>query len=251
MIQKSLKMPTWWVVLDILIGIRLKVTQPIRNWQTCVLLIGKVPKMVFSCAGPRSVIPCHTIIIEPTQFIFSGDTLNDLSIIPMQTDFVTVLSYGILVTVFTYLLYSFISDIRLLLIHRKCTSNVSTSRLIHEIILFTNDILWKQGISHFPICKISYYPHKKYLGAFDGQKIIIYVKNVTDVYTLTVVVLHEVRHYIQAQVEVQNYARYEKYAETFGYIFNPLEIQCHFFALKWFDPCIEYLFSRNIIKKCA
>lgn len=167
----------------------------------------------------------------------------------MQTDFVTVLSYGILVTVFTYLLYSFFSDIRLLLIHRKCTSNVSTSRLIHEIILFTNDILWKQGISHFPEFKISYYPHKKYLGAFDGQRIIIYVKNIKDIQSIIITVLHEVRHYIQSQAEIKNYARYEKYAETFGYIFNPLEIQCHFFALKWFDPCSDHLFSRNIIKK--
>lgn len=169
----------------------------------------------------------------------------------MQTDFVTVLSYGILITVFTYLLYSFISNIKLLLKYRKCTSNVSTNRLIHEIILFTNDILWKQGISHFPEFKISYYPHKKYLGAFDGKRIIVYVKNVTDVHTLTVVVLHEVRHYIQARVEVQNYARYEKYSETFGYLFNPLEIQCYLFTLKWLDPCIEYLFSRNIITKCV
>lgn len=169
----------------------------------------------------------------------------------MQTDFITVLSYGILITVFIYFVYSFISDIRLLLKHRKCKSNVSTSRLIHEIILFTNDMLWKQGISHFPIYKISYYPHKKYLGAFDGQRIIIYVKNVTDVHTLTVVVLHEVRHYIQAQVEVKNYARYERYSKTYGYVLNPLEIQCYLFALKWFYPCIEYLFSRNIIKKCV
>lgn len=169
----------------------------------------------------------------------------------MQTDFVTVLSYGILITVFTYLLYSFISNIKLLLKYRKCISNVSTSRLIHEIILFTNDILWKQGISHFPIYKISYYPHKKYLGAFDGKRIIVYVKNVTDVHTLTVVVLHEVRHYIQSQVEVKNYSRYERYSKTYGYVLNPLEIQCYLFALKWLDPCIEYLFSRNVIKKCA
>ncbi len=166
-------------------------------------------------------------------------------------DFVTHLSYGILITVFTYLLYSFISDIRLLLKYRKCTSNVSTNRLIQEIVLFTNDILWAKGITSFPPYRISYYKHKKYLGAFDGDKIIIYVKNVEDIHALTFIVLHEIRHYIQAQVEVQNYARYEKYAETFGYIFNPLEIQCYLFALKWLDPCIEYLFSKNIIKKCA
>lgn len=249
MIRKSLKMPTWWVVLDILIGIRLKVTQPIRNWRTCVLLIGKVPTMVFSCAGPRSAIPCHTIMIEPTQFIFSGDTLNDLSIIPMQKDFVTVLSYGILITVFTYLVYSFISDIRLLLKYRKCTSNVSTSRLIHEIILFTDDILWKQGISHFPIYKISYYPHKKYLGAYDGKRIIVYVKNVQDVPTLTAVVLHEIRHFIQLEKNVKNYDRYEKYLQLYGYNLHPMEIDCHLFSMKWLDPCLEHLFLKNIIKK--
>jgi len=242
-------MPTWWVVLDILLGIRLKVTQPIRKWQTCVLLIGKVPRMEFSCTGPRSVIPCHTIIRDPTQFIFSGDTLNDLSIIPMQKDFVTVLSYGILITVFTYLVYSFISDIRLLLKYRKCTSNVSTSRLIHEIILFTNDILWKQGISHFPIYKISYYPHKKYLGAFDGKRIFIYVKNVQDVPTLTAVVLHEIRHFIQLEKNVKNYDRYEKYLQLYGYNLHPMEIDCHLFSMKWLYPCLEHLFLKNIIKK--
>ncbi len=205
--------------------------------------------MVFSCAAHKLRIPCHTIIREPTQFIFSGDTLNDLSIIPVQTDFVTVLSYGILIIAFSYLLYSFISDIRSLLKYRRCSSNVSTSRLIQEIILFTNDILWKEGISHFPIFKVSYYPHKKYLGAFDGQRIIIYIKNVEDLHGLIITVLHEIRHYIQSQAEIEKYAKYERYSKTYGYILNPLEIQCNLFALKWFDPCIDYLFSRNIIKK--
>jgi len=121
--------------------------------------------------------------------------------------------------------------------------------LIQEIILFTNDILWKEGISHFPIFKVSYYPHKKYLGAFDGQRIIIYIKNVEDLHGLIITVLHEIRHYIQSQAEIEKYAKYERYSKTYGYILNPLEIQCNLFALKWFDPCIDYLFSRNIIKK--
>lgn len=177
--------------------------------------------------------------------MFSGLIIIDIMDIGICICLISI-GIGILCFLVNLVLY-----LKSVLFKTTWVSNVSNRHMIQEIILFTNDILWKQGISHFPEFKISNYPHKKYLGAFDGQRIIVYVKNVQNVPMLTVVVLHEVRHYIQAQVEVKNYARYERYSKAFGYVLNPLEIQCHLFALKWFDPCIEYLFSRNIIKKCV
>lgn len=148
-----------------------------------------------------------------------------------------------------YFLVNLVLCFKSLLFKTTWTSNVSNKQIIQEIILFTNNILWKKGISHFPVFKISYYPHKKYQGAFDGQRIIIYIKNVEDINSLILTVLHETRHFIQSQVEIEKYTRYERYAETYGYILNPLEIQCHLFALKWFDPCLEHLFLNNFIKK--
>lgn len=121
--------------------------------------------------------------------------------------------------------------------------------MIQEIILFTNDILWKQGILHFPEFKISNYRHKKYLGAFDGKRIIVYIKNVQDVPSLTVVVLHEIRHFIQLEKNVKNYDMYEKYLRLYGYNLHPMEIDCHFFSMKWLNPCLEHLSFKNIIKK--
>jgi hypothetical protein len=87
------------------------------------------------------------------------------------------------------------------------------------------------------------------LGAFDGKRIFIYVKNVQDVPTLTAVVLHEIRHFIQLEKNVKNYDRYEKYLQLYGYNLHPMEIDCHLFSMKWLDPCLEHLFLKNIIKK--
>jgi len=168
----------------------------------------------------------------------------------IRLDVWSIVSIGILGFVILFTAVDLIHDIKSLFTSDKWISTVSINQLVQEIILYSNDILWGKGIEHFPSFKVSYHPHKKFLGAFDDKRITVYIRNIDDIQILILTVLHELRHYIQAQVEVKNYARYDRYAEIFGYVFNPLEIQCHLFALKWLNQCIDYLFSRNIIKKC-
>lgn len=135
------------------------------------------------------------------------------------------------------------------LIKTKWISNVSHKRLIQEIIWYCNDILYQKGIKYFPVFKISYYQHKRFLGIFDNKKIVIYIKNNKDIQTITNTTLHELQHYIQYQSSLENYKKYEVYSKSLGYDNNPLEIESREFADKWLNPCMTFLQSKGIIQK--
>ena len=163
-------------------------------------------------------------------------------------DYEVILSFWVLGLAYIYFLSSLISDIKSFFNYRRCISTVSTNRLVQEIILFTNDILVENGITYFPPYKISYHPHKKFLGTFDDTQILIYIKNIHDIKTLIFVLMHEIQHFIQSQVNVAEYAKYERHSQRWGYVLNPLEIQSNLFAYKWLNPCLKHLKSKKIIK---
>lgn len=147
----------------------------------------------------------------------------------------------------------FLINLILNIFSRKSKSNwistVPKTRLIHEIILFSNNLLYQKQIKYFPPFKISYYQHKSYLGLFDNNKIVIYIKNNIDIQTIVHTTLHELQHYVQSQSNLVDYKKYEAYSKSLGYDNNPLEIECREFANKWLEPCMTFLHSKGVIKK--
>lgn len=154
----------------------------------------------------------------------------------------------LLLGLFFYLAVDIVSDIVAHFRKKVWVANVGYSKLVHETILFTNDILYQKGIKHFPSFKISYYPHKKFFGVYNDSNIIIYVKNATDAVSIVRITLHEVCHYIQHQSNMKEYSKYEYYSLKFGYDENPLEKECREFADKWTQPCLKHLLNKNVVK---
>lgn len=150
-----------------------------------------------------------------------------------------------------YLLIDLIEDIKSLIFKNKWTVNVSSTRLVSEIVLFTNDILWNYGIKNFPECKVSYYKHKKYMGFYSNSRIVIYINTHKDLDSIIDTVLHEISHFIQDQTDNEKYNKYEVYARRFGYALNPLELECHLFSYKWSKSCLDHLLLLGIISKTS
>ncbi|MCJ7447738.1 MAG: hypothetical protein MUO72_08595 [Bacteroidales bacterium] len=148
-----------------------------------------------------------------------------------------------------YLLINLTSDIISRRNKRTWISTVPKTRLIQEIIWFSNDLLYQKQIKYFPTIKISYYKHKRYLGLFDNKKIVIYIKNNIDIQTIVHTTLHELQHYVQSQSNLVDYKRYEAYSKSLGYDNNPLEVECREFANKWLEPCMTFLQSKGVITK--
>ena len=129
----------------------------------------------------------------------------------------------------------------------RYTSIVPNTKLIQETINYTRPILVKNGIKKFPIYKVYYYKHKKYLGLFNGG-IVIYLKSNNDIPMLVDTTLHEIMHYIQSQSN-KKFNLYEEYTRTYGYYRNPFEVESRQFAAEHTPGCLEYLVSRNLIIK--
>ena len=125
-------------------------------------------------------------------------------------------------------------------------SNVPNTKLVNEVILFTNVILQKKGIKRFPTFRIQYYKHKKWSGYFNNE-IVVYLKNHDDIPSLTNTVLHEVGHYIQSKTQQKEFKKYEEYTETLGYFNNPFEVDARNFASKWQKECITHLINKGVI----
>ena len=150
-----------------------------------------------------------------------------------------------------YFLVNLVLCLKSVLFKTTWVSTVSNRQMIQEIIWYCNDILYNKGIKYFPPFRISYYRHRSYLGVFNNREIVIYIKNNSNIQTLTNSVLHEVNHFVQSQTDTKEYLKYEVYTKTLGYNSNPLEIQCIKFAEKWTTPCLEHLKSKNIIRKIS
>jgi Zn-dependent peptidase ImmA (M78 family) len=148
-----------------------------------------------------------------------------------------------------YFLINLISDIIPRMNKRNWISTVPKTRLIQEIIWFSNDLLYQKQIKYFPQFKLSYYQHKRYLGLFDNKKIVIYIKNNIDIHTIVHTTLHELQHYVQSQSNLVDYKKYEAYSKSLGYDNNPLEIESREFANKWLEPCMTFLHSKGVITK--
>jgi len=127
-------------------------------------------------------------------------------------------------------------------------SNASDTRLIKETILFTGDILYQKGVKHYPTFKISYYKHPKYGGIYCNNKIVIYIKNSTDLQDTLTITLHEICHHLQNHTNKQ-YSRYDEFTKAWGYYNNPFEDEARNFAYEWLEPCIKHLASKGIIVK--
>jgi len=162
--------------------------------------------------------------------------------------FVIFLCLGLLIL---YLIIDLIGDIKSLIFKNKWIVNVSSTRLVKEILLFTNDILWDNGIKDFPHYKVSYYRHKKYLGYYSNSTIVIYINNHKDPDSIVNTILHEISHFIQDLTDKEKYDKYEVYARRFGYVLNPLELECHLFAHKWSGACMDHLHLLGIISKAC
>lgn len=157
-------------------------------------------------------------------------------------------SLPLILGLFLYLLIDFIADIVSHFRRKVWIANVGYRELIQETIWFTNDILYKKKINKFPAFTISYHKHKRFLGVYNDNKIIIYIKNATDAASIVSITLHEVNHYIQHQTNMKEYVKYEYYSLKFGYDENPLEMECRQFADKWTEPCLKHLLSKNVVK---
>lgn len=147
-----------------------------------------------------------------------------------------------------YLLLNLASEILSSINKRKWISNVSYSTLVKETIFYTNHILHQQGIKYFPIYKVSYYRHKKYMGVLNGSEIVIYCKNHDTVPELVDTILHEVAHYIQKCTDPQTFNQ-NSHTTKNGNPDNSLEKEACKFAEIWVGPCMYYLLKRNIIRK--
>lgn len=158
------------------------------------------------------------------------------------------ISLPLILGLFFYMLVSIVFDIISNFRKKDWISNVGYRELIQETIWFTNDILYDKKINKFPVFTISYYKHKKFLGVYNDQKIIIYVKNTTDIVSIVGITLHEVNHYIQHKTNMKEYSKYEYYSLKFGYDENPLEQECRKFADKWTQPCLKHLLKKNVVK---
>lgn len=119
--------------------------------------------------------------------------------------------------------------------------------LVRETIHYTGDTLVRKKINHFPNFRIRYYKHRKWAGLFTGE-VVVYVKPDHDIPDLVNTTLHEVMHYIQSRKSRQ-YKYYDHYSRTLGYWNNPLEVEARTFASDNLEACLEYLESKQIIKR--
>jgi hypothetical protein len=129
--------------------------------------------------------------------------------------------------------------------------NVPYTKLVKEIISFSDEILLKEKIKYYPSYEIKYYKSKKKMGCYDGSQehITIYLKNHNDIPSIVDTILHEVCHHIQNKSRKKEFKLYGQYNKKFGYRNNPLEIDSRDFAKKNTKNCIKYLESRNIISR--
>jgi hypothetical protein len=141
----------------------------------------------------------------------------------------------------------FIKGVRNVLYGQKWVRTVPHTHLVRETIKFTNDILYQKKIPHFPGFHIRYYKHKKWAGMFNGE-VIIYLKSNPEIPDLVNTVLHEVMHYVQSKTDKQ-YKRYGEFTDTYGYWNNPFENEARAFADKYCQSCLNYLKSKQLIKK--
>ena len=127
-------------------------------------------------------------------------------------------------------------------------SKIPKTKLVWEVILFTNNILHGHGIKHFPTYRILYYRHPKMAGYFRGNEIVVYLKNNDDIPMLINTVLHEVGHYIQSKTEQKEFKLYGEYSSKVGYYNNPFEVAARKFAAKWEKDCISHLIHKGVVK---
>lgn len=163
-------------------------------------------------------------------------------------DFRSVVSIGLfilsfyLITIGLYRLYKERDD-------KKWVSKVPYTRLVREVVLFTNDILIEKNIKRFPRCKICYHGNKKQLGFFDNTHIVVFINNHDDIPAIVSTVLHEINHFIQMKTDSQEYDQYLENMKFYGYDKHPLELDCLRFEKKWLQPCLKHLQSMGIISK--
>ena len=127
-------------------------------------------------------------------------------------------------------------------------STIPKTKLVWEVILFSNSILHGHGIRHFPSYRILYYRHPKMAGYFRGNEIVVYLKNHDDIPMLINTVLHEVGHYIQSKTEQKEFKLYGEYTKKVGYYNNPFEVAARKFASKWEKDCISHLINKGVVK---
>ncbi len=132
--------------------------------------------------------------------------------------------------------------------NRGYKSNVPMTQLVHQTILFTNDILCKNGIKHFPSFEIRYYKHSKWAGFHSNNGMItIYLKSHQTISQIVDTTLHEVSHHISMKVKNDSWVRYDELMKIYGYHNHPEELKARSFASKHLDDCLTYLENRKII----
>lgn len=123
--------------------------------------------------------------------------------------------------------------------------NAPVTTIVNEAILSCNDILYNLDIDHFPSYRIYYYKHQKYFGVFDGE-VVIYTKNHQNVVELIDTVLHEVKHFIQSEVD-DDFKNYETYTKQYGIWDNPFEVDARQFAKENLNECLLYLEGKGLV----
>jgi len=156
------------------------------------------------------------------------------------------------------ILVSVISFIKLVSIFWEAISDkdpyvslVPSTKLIQEIIWFTNDILYEKNIKHFPEFTVSYHKHKKYNGVLKNSRIVIYINNHNTTRDIVNSVCHEVGHFIQLKTQRDDFYLYDNYTKKFGYWNNPLERASRKFASSLEDDCLKHLLTKKIIKQVS
>jgi Zn-dependent peptidase ImmA (M78 family) len=165
-----------------------------------------------------------------------------------DVEFLLFVSLGLISTGILLFLYNILSQIISNANKATWITNVPISTLIMEVILFTNDLLYRKGIRYFPKFKVSYYRHKKNMGVLKGSEIIVYCKNHDNIPELVDTVLHEVAHYVQKCTDPQAFNRTNSTTKG-GRVDNSLEKEACQFAEEWVGPCMNYLLKREIIRK--
>lgn len=130
---------------------------------------------------------------------------------------------------------------------KKWLRKAPYTHLVREAIYFTGSILHEHKIKQYPSFRIYYFQHKKFMGVFNGV-VIIYLKSNPDVPTLVNTVLHEVKHYMQSKTDKQ-FKRYDEFTNIYGYYDNPFEIESRAFADEHCDACLQYLESKQLIRR--
>ena len=132
---------------------------------------------------------------------------------------------------------------------------VEKSGLVKEIINFAGIAFKDESLPKTVGWNFSNYNqnHLKKTGIYsssvNGCKITIYIRKLKTVEEIVNVVLHEMAHHHQYQLDQKNYDRnYNRFSRKVGYYHNPYEIEAREFAKKWSVPCANHLIEKGMLE---